>query len=218
MIISALQNGAMGLREEHRELTRQKALSAVLELVAEGSLDELSVPAVSRRSGVSVATIYRYFRNRDQLLAAAAAEPSRRTLASPGQPARGEADDAFTHYVRVMWHEFSDNLPLLRHQISSEAGREMRRARVDEGRRRLARYIEGFGVDPASETGQRLISTIMVMTGSVALIELLDRQGLGVDEAIENSLWAVRTLIDASGGHRQPRSAVDSREFQRSGS
>lgn len=201
MLISLVQYGAMGLREEQRELTRQKVLTAVLELVAEGSFDGLSVPAVSQRSGVSVATIYRHFPNRDELLAAAAAEPSRRTLASSADhQERSAADDAFVLFVRAMWHEFGDNLPLLRHQISSVAGREMRRARVDESRRRLANYIQDLGVEPTSETGQRLISTIMVVTGSVALIELHDRQGLEVDEAIENSLWALRALIEAAGG------------------
>ena len=70
----------MALRDEHRELTRRKVLAAVLDLVADGSLDELSVPTVARASGVSVATIYRYFPTKDELLAAAAAEPSRQAL------------------------------------------------------------------------------------------------------------------------------------------
>lgn len=200
MIISVWQNAAMGLREEHRELTRRKVLTAVLDLVAEGSLDELSVPAVSRRSGVSVATIYRYYPTKDQLLAAASAEPSRQALESTDRPGPGDSQDEFAHYVGVMWHEFSQKLPLLRHQISSEAGREMRRARVDESQRQLAAYVERFGIDPVSEAGQRLISMIMVVTGSVALIELHDRQEIAVDDAIESSLWALRALMEAAGG------------------
>jgi AcrR family transcriptional regulator len=201
----------MGLREEHRQLTRQKVLAAVLELVAEGSIDALSVPAVSQRSGVSVATIYRYFPNKDQLLAAASAEPSRRATTSADRPARQDGDDDLDHHVRVMWHEFSDNLPLLRHQLSSEAGREMRQARAPENRRRLAGYVERCGIDPASEVGERLISMIMVVTSSTALVELQDRQGLDIDEAIENSLWALRALIDAAGGDPQQDEAGDAR-------
>jgi AcrR family transcriptional regulator len=200
MIISVWKNAAMGLREEHRELTRRKVLTAVLDLVAEGSLDELSVPAVSRRSGVSVATIYRYYPTKDQLLAAASAEPSRQALESTDRSGPGDSRDEFAHYVGVMWHEFSQKLPLLRHQISSEAGREMRRARVDESQRQLAAYVERFGIDPVSEAGQRLISMIMVVTGSVALIELHDRQEIAVDDAIESSLWALRALMEAAGG------------------
>lgn len=201
----------MGLRDEHRQLTRQTVLSAVLELVAEGSMEALSVPAVSQRSGVSVATIYRYFPNKDQLLAAASAEPSRRATTPADRPARQDGDDDLDHYVRAMWHEFSDNLPLLRHQISSEAGREMRKARVPDNRRRLADYVEQRGIDPASDVGERLISMIMVVTGSTALVELRDRQGLDIDEAIENSLWALRALVNAAGGTPKQHEAGDVR-------
>jgi AcrR family transcriptional regulator len=192
----------VGLREEQRELTRRMVLGAVLDLVAEGTLDEVSVPAVARRSGVSVATIYRYFPSKDDLLAAAAGEPSRLALTSTDRPATQPGDDEFATFLRAMWHEFAGNLPLLRHQISSEAGREMRRARLADGRDRLAAYVDAFGVDPTSVEGERLISLIMLISGSIALIELHDRQGIELDDAIDASLWAVRALIDATDPDR----------------
>ncbi len=197
MTISQRDDSRMGLRDEHRELTRQTILASVLDLLAEGSLDELSVPAVSRHSGVSVATIYRYFPNRDELLAAASAEPSRRAMRSPDRPPR-DGDDAFAHFLRTMWLDFSTNLPLLRHQITSEPGREMRRARLDESRERLAAYVTAFGVDASSTEGERLISMLLLVAGSVALIELHDRQGISVDDSIDRALWATRALIDAT--------------------
>ena len=141
----------MSLRDEQRALTRQKVLAAVLELVAEGSLDELSVPAVAQRSGVSVATIYRYFPTRDELLAAAAAEPSRQALAQP--PAPRPDDDELATFQRAMWHDFAGNLPLLRHQVASTAGREMRTARLDSSRSLLAGYLERHGIDPHRTAG-----------------------------------------------------------------
>ena len=151
---------------------------------------------------VSVATIYRHFPTKDDLLAAAAAEPSRLALASTGRPATQPGDDEFATFLRAMWQEFSGNLPLLRHQISSEAGREMRRARLADGRDRLAAYVEAFEVDPTSVEGERLISLIMLISGSIALVELHDRQDIEVDDAIEASLWAVRVLIDATNPDR----------------
>lgn len=194
----------MNLRDEQRALTRQRVLAAVLELVAEGSLDELSVPAVAQRSGVSVATIYRYFPTRDELLAAAAAEPSRQALSQPSAPRAG--DDDLAAFQRAMWHDFAGNLPLLRHQIASTAGREMRTVRLDRSRSLLAGYIEGHGIDPQSDAGQRLISLLLLINGSLALIELHDRQGLDVDEALDRSLWALRALIEAS---RQESTGTD---------
>ena len=187
----------MGLRDEHRELTRRKVLGSVLELVADGSLDELSVPAVARHSGVSLATIYRYFPTKDDLLVAAAAEPSRRALSDAQAPTR-DGDDDFAAFQRAMWRDFSKNLPLLRHQISSSAGRAMRRARLDASRRELAGYLSRFGIDPQSQPGQRLISMLLLISGSVAVVELTDRQELGVDEAVDASLWAANALINAT--------------------
>src|SRR6187549_3244745 len=129
----------MSLRDEQRAFTRRKVLAAVLDLVAEGELDELSVPVVARRSGVSVATIYRYFPTRDDLLAAAAAEPSRHALERPV----GRADDdELAAFQRTMWHDFAGNLPLLRHQVASTAGREMRTNRLERSRAMLAGYLE----------------------------------------------------------------------------
>jgi AcrR family transcriptional regulator len=191
------------LREEHRELTRRRVLGAVLDLLAEGSLDELSVPAVARRSGVSVATIYRYFPTRDDLVAAAAAEPARQALAAA--PDRRRDDDELAAFQRTMWHNFATNLDLLRHQVTSAAGREMRQTRLDESRRQLAAYVAGEGVDPQTPEGERLIALLLLVSGSLALVELHDRQGLGVDQAVDASLWAVRALIEASRSTSAPR-------------
>jgi AcrR family transcriptional regulator len=181
----------MALRDEQRELTRRKVLEAVLDLVARGSLDELSVPAVSRASGVSVATIYRYFPTRDELLSAAAAEPSRQALSG------GEARD-YASFQRSMWRDFSKNMALLRYQVSSTAGREMREARLARSRAQLASHIERFGIEPSSAEGERLIALLLLVSGSLALVELHDRQGLAVDDALDISLWAAQTLIEAT--------------------
>jgi AcrR family transcriptional regulator len=195
----------MGLRDDHRELTRRKVLDAVIDLVADGSIDELSIPAVARRSGVSSATIYRYFPTKDALLAAAADQPMRRALSA--DYSRDPTDDDLAAYQRAMWNDFAHNLPLLRHQLSSQAGREMRRARLARSRGQLAAYLEKAGIDPSSPEGDRLISMLLLVSGSAALVELHDRQGLAVDDALEVSLWAATVLIDATA--EQPRTTVD---------
>lgn len=196
MIISDWHSVEMGLREEQRGLTRSKILGAVLVLVAEGSLDELSVPAVARLSGVSLATIYRHYPTRDELLAAAALEPARQVFGD-GTPVR-EGDDELAAYQRALWSAFAHNLPLLRHQVASAAGREMRHVRLAQSRELVARYLPRFGIDPASPAGERLTALILLLTGSLGLVELHDRQQLSVEESIETSLWAVRALIDSS--------------------
>jgi AcrR family transcriptional regulator len=198
MIISNTGVASMGLREEKRQLTRRAILDAVLDLVAEGSIEAISVPAVSRRSRVAVATIYRYFPTKDALLTAAAAEPAARAV--DADALSREPADRLPSFHRAMWHDFAGNLPLVRHQVASDAGRAMRDARLADSQRELARYVEHRGVDPASPDGQRLVSLLLLLLGSLGFLELHDRQGLDVDEAVARSVWAMNALIEATVG------------------
>ena len=104
-----------------------------------------------------------------------------------------------------MWHDFAGNMPLLRHQIASTAGREMRTNRLERSRAMLAGYLERDGVDPVSAGGQRLVAVLMLVSGSLGLVELHDRQGLDVDTAVDHSLWAVHALIDATRAEQRAR-------------
>lgn len=186
----------MSVREAHRALTRETILNAVLDLVAEGRLDELSIPAVATRSGVSVATIYRYFPAKSDLLDAAAAVPAQRARAA--RPAADPAADPLLAELVTMWGTFAENLDLVRHQIASSAGRDMRTARLAAGRERLADYLAGRGVDPSTPGGQRLTALLLLVTGSLGLVELHDRQHLDLDTAVEHAHWAAEQLIAAT--------------------
>jgi AcrR family transcriptional regulator len=185
----------MSLREQQRALTERAILDAVLELVAEGELDQLSVPAVARRSGVSVATIYRHFPTKDALLDAAAWVPA--SHAEALRPTRYYGA-GFRDYLVVLWSGFAENLPLVRRQVASSAGRGMRARRLEAGRHQLGRELAELGIDPTSEPGQRLVSLCLLLGGSLALLELHDRQGIAVDRAADEVAWAAQVLLDAT--------------------
>ena len=69
---------------------RGKVIDAVIELVAAGRVEDLSMKDVADRSGVALGTIYRYFSSKDHLAAAALAEWAR----ALDPPARPPADAA----------------------------------------------------------------------------------------------------------------------------
>lgn len=186
----------MSVREAHRALTRETILNSVLDLVAEGRLDELSVPEVAARSGVSVATIYRYFPAKSDLLDAAAAVPAQRARAA--HPTADSGVDALLAELIMMWGTFAENLDLVRHQIASSAGRDMRTARLAQGRERLAEYLTARGADPSTAEGERLIALLLLVTGSLGLVELHDRQQLDLDTAVAHARWAAEELIAAT--------------------
>jgi AcrR family transcriptional regulator len=190
----------MSLREEQRELTRSKILSAVLDLVAQGAMGDLSVPMVSDRSGVSVATIYRYFATKDDLLDAAAQEPA---LRAAGRPT-SEAGDG-PAYLRTMWEDFATHVDLVRRQVASSAGREMRARRLESSRRWFEAAVERQGIDPHSEEGTRVVRLALLLTSSVAFLDLHDRQGVAPAEAAEDVTWAIAALTEQTTRTRRAR-------------
>jgi AcrR family transcriptional regulator len=188
----------MGIRTAQKELTRQRILDAVLDLVAEGRLTEVSVPDVARRSGASVATIYRYFPTKDALFQAAADEPARRTA---GELPR-EQIELGGEYLRELWTSFAQNMGLLRHQLASDAGREMRAARLEASRQWFVDALGQRGIDPKSSEGQRLVRLALLLTSSLAFVDLHDRQGVDAETAAADVTWAVTALEAATRGQQ----------------
>ena len=185
----------MSLREEQRELTRTKILDAVLDLVAEGAMGELSVPQVSARSGVSVATIYRYFPTKDHLLDAAAQAPA-------VQGAGRQTDDIVDGpaFLLAMWEHFAGHVDLVRRQVASDTGREMRDRRYESSRAWMAANVEEHCVDTSTEAGRRLVRLGLLLTSSVAFLDLHDRQGRSPAEAVADVTWAVAALTEHTKG------------------
>jgi len=209
------------VRDLQREVTRERILATVLELVAEPGAGDVAVPEVARRSGVSVATIYRYFPTKDALLDAAADEPARQAAGvAPGDAiARGAAANPRRRqaaptegqirpeegpaYLRALWRSFEGKLPLVRRQPASETGRAMRARRYPASRAWFAERVATAGVAPESPEGARLIRLALLLTSSLAFLDLHDRQGLDADAAADDVEWAVEMLQRAT--ENEPR-------------
>ena len=189
----------MTVRDLQREVTRERILATVLELVAEPGAGDVAVPEVARRSGVSVATIYRYFPTKDALLDAAADEPARQAAGvAPGDATDGPA------YLRALWRSFEGKLPLVRRQPASETGRAIRAAPLSRVRAHGSRNASlTAGVAPESPEGARLIRLALLLTSSLAFLDLHDRQGLDADAAADDVEWAVEMLQRAT--ENEPR-------------
>jgi AcrR family transcriptional regulator len=180
----------MSVRTAQKAATRQVILDAVLDLVAEGTLAEVTVPDVARRSGASVATIYRYFPTKDALFEAAASEPALR--AAGRLPADGVDDPA--EYLRDLWSSFAENMDLLRHQLASDAGREMRTSRYVASREWIEATMRARGIDVATPDGARLVRLTLLLTSSLAFVDLHDRQGMEPAAAGAHVFWGVEAL------------------------
>ncbi|MDQ2649462.1 MAG: TetR/AcrR family transcriptional regulator [Actinomycetota bacterium] len=191
---------ATDTRAAQRRATRDRIVRAVADLVTEEHPAAFSVPAVAKRAGVGVATVYRYFPTKEALLDAASligAEDSREAF--------GDAPSTFDELGELLpayWHEVaSKHLGLARNQIASPVGRELRRRRWETKRNATQTALRQRGIDPDSAEGRRLEAVADVLTSSTALLELHDKAGIPVDQAAAHVLWALEVLVASTEAH-----------------
>ena len=120
--------------------------------MAEAHPASISVPAVAKRAGVGVATVYRYFPTKEALLDASAMVL--------GDDAKLTSLDAYpstfeeaTTLLPDQFAAIARQLPLARNQLSSPLGRQLRQVRWQAKQASLARALAGSGIDPDSAGG-----------------------------------------------------------------
>jgi AcrR family transcriptional regulator len=185
------------LREAHKRATRARIVQAVADLVADAHPASISVPAVAKRAGVGVATVYRYFPTKEALLDASAM-----VLGDDAKLASLDAyPRTFEEAASLLPDQFAAlarQLPLARNQLSSPLGRELRQLRWQAKQAALAQALSGSGIDPTSPAGERLAAIADVLTSSTAVLELHDKAGIPIDLAADHVLWALDVLTRAT--------------------
>lgn len=181
------------VRDDHRAVTRGRIVDAVSALIAEEHPAAISVPAVARRAGVGVATVYRYFPTKEALLDAAAYAPV--SVDAARLPTRF---DEVGPSLGAAWRELAENLALVRGQFASPLGRELHRRRWQVKHDAMTGIVRERGLDPDGLEGRRLLGIADVLTSSTALLELHDKAGVPVDDAAEWCSWALAVLFEES--------------------
>src|SRR5436189_34451 len=69
--MSAVKRQNSELRDEYAALTRQRIVAAFVESLEDETSDDVSMAVIAKRANVAERTIYRHFKTRDELLAAA---------------------------------------------------------------------------------------------------------------------------------------------------
>lgn len=181
------------LRSQHADLTRELILQAVADLLQEESPGDVSMPAVARRAGVSLRTVYRYFAAREELLIAAADWINERMF---GGVPFGDTIDDLPGLFRYACERFDEHPKLARAMALSQAGRSVRshrRARrLDALRRALADVT-----DRLTEREQRgAFAVFCHLANMLAWVTMHDEGGLEGAEIGDAVEWAMQTLIE----------------------
>jgi hypothetical protein len=74
----------------------------------------------------------------------------------------------------------------------------MRARRYEGAKAWFARSIEAEGIDPTSAEGRRLLRLSLLLTSSIAFLDLHDRQGQSPRAAADDVTWAVAALAGAT--------------------
>jgi AcrR family transcriptional regulator len=184
------------LREAQAEATHDRILEGVVRTMAKG-VSQLSVPAVAREAGVSVATVYRHFPSKDSLLTELPTYFARQS--GMGErwdlPATWQEFEALVLRLFAAYARFDD---IARAAMVSELGRSARQAqlpaRIEFSRAALANVaprLEGEALDRVNRLALVLISS--------SSFRSYDSLGEAPADAADHVLWAIRTVLEAEG-------------------
>jgi AcrR family transcriptional regulator len=190
----------MTWRDEQMAATRQRIVETFRELSSGPLATPVKVSEGARASGIAPATIYRHFPNRDELVHAAALHDWN---AEPETEISTWGVEELHRHLHALWSSFQQNVVLVREGAVSEAGREMRRSRLEAQRGELEASARAAGIDPSSTEGRRYLAALSLASSSYAFLDLHDRQGFDAEEAADIAVWMVSALAAAAGADPQ---------------
>lgn len=177
-------------RAAQKELTRKRIIDAVVALIEKQG--QFTVAEVATRSGVSPATIYRHYPDREALLAAVAREDTYLREAQPQTMAE------WRDLLLEVWRWQEQNFDRILAISSTPVGREMRAVRIRDRLPKLAESLASMGIDPNTPAGKRMLMLWLTVPSSRAFLDFREVFGLNADEASEIAAWAVTALMRAT--------------------
>ena len=179
----------LGLRERNKVEARDRILDAVIALMADGQ-SELNHDAVAERTGISRRTVYRYFVDRQALLAGAS-ERVRELAGKRVKFPETEEDLLDTHSIYTGLDSIAPIATLVR---STPDGRAMRLAQKAE---RQASYTTATAdaVKALPKRDRQLATAMLQVLHTTPWLEMRDHWDFTGEQMARATNWAIRTLL-----------------------
>ena len=183
------------LRGRQAEDTRSRILDAVGRTIADGFAG-VSIPNVAREAGVSVPTVYRHFKTKQDLLDAIYPHALRRSgLSAPAVPKTlAEIRQGVIDHIGHLG-SFDD---LSRAAMASPASEEVRARGIPLRLAALRPIVESIEPPLSKADRDRILRLIVVLTQSSALRMLHDHLGQSPEQVADDVDWFVRAAVAAA--------------------
>jgi AcrR family transcriptional regulator len=182
------------LRQEHKEQTRDLIVEGLIRTMASGVVT-WSIPDVARESGVSVPTIYRYFRTKQELVEGLSVYVVRKAGLSAMQPPRSPQD--LITMVREMYLRAEGMSDAMRMASVSELAQEIRKESIPLRLKMIEVALASVLPSFSEQERLYLVRMVLLLTSS-ALIRAFDQYlALTGTEAADTVIWAIQALTRA---------------------
>jgi len=191
------------LREEQTQQTRERILEGLIKAMAKG-IANLSIPAVAREAGVSVPTVYRYFRTKKELVEALGGYLLEKkmgintsTIQLPHSP------EELVEAVKATFLMVERQDETVLAASASELSYEMRKEALPQRLRMIEQALAPIA-DQFNETDRiRLRNIVLILSSSAMVRTFKDYLDMPGAEAADNVAWAILTLTRATSDDKK---------------
>ncbi len=193
-IMNERKTSSSRLRQEHMEQTHNLIMEGLIRTMAKGAVT-WSIPEVAREAGVSVPTIYRYFRTKQELVKGLSAYVVRKAGLAAMQPPRSPQE--LVTMVREMYLRAEGMSDAMKMASVSELAQEIRRESIPVRLKMIEMALTPVLSSFPERERVYLVRMILLLTSS-ALIRAFDQYlNLAGAEAADTISWAIFALTRA---------------------
>ncbi len=183
------------LRQEQMKRTREQILEGLIKTMASG-IAELSIPADAHEAGVSIPTVYRYFRTKRDLIEALGGYLGEKIGANATQLPRSPEELAAA--VREMFVRSEGLDEVIRAASVSELGKEFRKDAMPVRMKIIEDALAPVATRFNETDWIRLRNIVLVLSSSAMIRAFIDYLDLSGEEAADTVTWAILTLAQAN--------------------
>ena len=180
-------------RKEHAELTRQRIIEALMDLLVDERPSTIAIPAVAKRANVSVRTVYHHFPTKEALFDALPEAARFRGGAGLDDPTSPKELSAMVGQAFVY---FNENEPLFNALRVSEASEQVQRELDRRAVARAEKVMTSLADRLDADDLQRLQGLLGTLVSYDTYRALTRRYGLSIEDAASAVSWAITVLAE----------------------